>query len=350
MSAFDVADFITRVNDAVNESLQRHRVFWEAQSGYTSTIFDEISILALGGGKKLRPQFCAWGWIAAGGEKSSITPVHLGAAVELLHAMALFHDDVIDDASLRRGNQTTHRRFADIHQSSHLLGESRRFGEGVAILIGDITAVMADEFVSDVSPSTRHIWNRLRLEMNIGQFLDTVGSAYKERSTQFAETVFRNKTAKYTIEGPLHLGAYAADVERAEVLEPMLSQYGLPLGDAFQLRDDILGAFGDETEVGKSVGGDFLEGKPTLLLARAYEKASMAQRVVLDRVGQTDLSEKDIAAIVQIIEETKTRDEVETLIQSLAASAIEALQKSQLPEDAYNALVELAHLVTNRSL
>lgn len=350
MSEFDVVHFISRVHDEVNGSIQRHREFWKAQSEYTSTIFDEISVLALGGGKKLRPQFCAWGWIAAGGERNSITPIHLGAAVELLHAMALFHDDVIDDASIRRGNQTTHQRLSHLHQSSKLIGESRRFGEGVAILIGDVTAVIADEFVSDLSGQARHIWNRLRLEMNVGQFLDTVGSAYKERSTHFAETVFRNKTAKYTIERPLHLGAYAADVARAQVLEPMLSQYGLPLGDAFQLRDDILGAFGDETTVGKSVGGDFLEGKPTLLLARAYEKASSTQRVVLDRVGRTDLSEKDIAEIVQIIEETKTRDDVESLIQTLATTAIRSLQKSQLPNDAYNALVELAHTVTNRNL
>jgi geranylgeranyl diphosphate synthase type I len=130
----------------------------------------------------------------------------------------------------------------------------------------------------------------------------------------------------------------------------MLSSYGLPLGDAFQLRDDMLGAFGEEQTVGKPVGGDFKEGKPTPMLARAYEKASPAQRRVLDTVGSMDLSNDDIAAIQQILEETGTRQEMEDIIQSLASTAVDALVKDQLAGNSYDALVALADAVTQRSV
>lgn len=341
---------ITRVDNVLAQSTEKHRQYWESQSKYATSIFDEIQLLVLGGGKRLRPQFCYWGFVAAGGDESSDTPILLGAAIELVHAMALFHDDVIDDAATRRGKTTTHRRFAETHHQQGLLGESRRFGEGAAILIGDVTSVIADELVNDVAPETRHIWNDLRLEMNIGQFLDTVGSAHRERSREFAETVCRNKSAKYTIERPLHLGAYAASVSRGQQLQSMLSAYGLPLGEAFQLRDDMLGAFGDEDTVGKPVGGDFKEGKPTPMLARAYEKANETQRKILDRVGYEDITREEIYAIQHVVEETGTRQEMENVISSLTHEALAALQPGQLSGDSYRALVALAEAVSQRSV
>ena len=350
MSETQVSKYLTRVESVLAEAIHRRRDVWVSQSAYTSAIFDEIELLVLGGGKRIRPQFCYWGWVSAGGKETSDVPVRLGAAVELLHAMALFHDDVIDDSATRRGHTTAHRRHSHTHASLQLLGEARRFGEGVAILIGDITSVIADELVSDVDVETRVIWNELRFEMNIGQFLDTVGAAFRERSASFAETVCRNKTAKYTIERPLHLGAFAANNSRARELQTMLSGYGLPLGDAFQIRDDLLDAFGDENLTGKPVGGDFREGKPTLMLAYAYEKANDAQKAILDRVGHPDLTAIDIAAIVTVLEETGTRNEMEKIIGLLSDSAVSALQKEELDGDAYSALVDLAKTVTQRDV
>lgn len=345
-----VEQIISRVDEVLAQSIEKHRRHWASQSAHTNSIFDEIQFLVLGGGKRLRPQFCYWGFIAAGGDQSSDAPITLGAAIELVHAMALFHDDVIDDAATRRGKLTTHRRFTETHHQQSLLGEPRRFGEGVAILIGDVTSVIADELVSDVAPETRHIWNDLRLEMNIGQFLDTVGSAYRERSREFAETVCRNKSAKYTIERPLHLGAYAASVTRGQQLQPMLTAYGLPLGEAFQMRDDMLGAFGDESTVGKPVGGDFREGKPTPMLARAYEKANEAQRKILDRVGHGDITNAEISAIQEVVEETGIRQEMENVISSLTRDAVSALRQEQLSGDSYRALVNLADAASQRSV
>lgn len=346
----EISELIRQVDAILATSIGVHRRRWVTQSEYIATVFDEIDTLVLGGGKRIRPQFCYWGWVGAGGDPASEIPIRLGAAIELVHAMALFHDDVIDDAATRRGTPTVHRRQSEIHEQQKLLGESRRFGEGIAILIGDVTSVIADELLGDVDADTRQIWNDLRLEMNIGQFLDTVGSAYRDRTVGFAETVCRNKSAKYTVERPLHLGSIAADASRGRDLQPMLSSYGLPLGDAFQLRDDMLGAFGDESTVGKPVGGDFKEGKPTPMLARTYERSSSAQRQVLDRVGNTDLSEDDIAAIQDIIEETGTRQEMENIILSLAKIAVDSLVKDQLASHSYDALVALADAVTQRSV
>lgn len=343
-----MTDVVARVDAVLADVIASHRSRWSGLSPHISTIFDELQLLVLGGGKRLRPQFCHLGWRAAGGNPDSDIPIRVGAAVELLHVMALLHDDVIDDASTRRGHATTHRRQSEIHHNNGLLGESRRFGEGVAVLIGDITYVLSDVLVEDLSQQARAVWNDLRLEMNIGQYLDTVGSAYRERSTAFADLVCRFKSAKYTIERPLHVGALAAVASRGLALQPMLSAYGLPLGDAFQIRDDVLGVFGDEKTVGKPVGGDFREGKPTPMLAYAYEHADATQRTLLDTVGNKDLSNNDIVALQQVVIDTGARDAMENRISTLVEQAIVALNPAELADDTYTALTAMAHAVTQR--
>lgn len=343
-----MADVIARVDAVLADVISSHRSRWSGLSPHISTIFDELELLVLGGGKRLRPQFCHLGWTAAGGNSKSDTPIRIGAAVELLHVMALLHDDVIDDAATRRGHTTTHRRQSDIHRDKKLLGESRRFGEGVAVLIGDITYVLSDALVEDLSQQARAVWNDLRLEMNIGQYLDTVGSAYRERSTAFAELVCRYKSAKYTIERPLHVGALAADASRGAALQPMLSAYGLPLGDAFQIRDDVLGVFGDEKTVGKPVGGDFREGKPTPMLAYAYEHADREQRRLLDMVGNDNLSVADIEHLQQVVIDTGARDAMEHRIHLLVEQAIAALHPIEVDDVTFDALSALALAVTQR--
>ena len=226
---------------------------------------EQIGRLVLGGGKRLRPSFCHWGFVGAGGQAGDQRIIDAGAALELMHAFALFHDDVMDDAGSRRGTPTTHTVFADAHAAAGWAGESRRFGEGVAILVGDLAFVMADQLLIDAPRDAWVIWNELRTELNIGQLLDIVGSVQGDRRLDKAERICRYKSGKYTVERPLHLGAVLAAPDRAAELLPALSAYGLPLGDAFQMRDDVMGAFGDEAVTGKPVGGDLREGKPTPL-------------------------------------------------------------------------------------
>lgn len=341
-------ELIVRVDALLARTLEENQHRWAPLQKDLETIFEEIRALVLGGGKRLRPQFSHWGWVAAGGDPVSAESPRIGAAIELLHAAALFHDDVIDDADTRRSRQSTHKSFSESHSANGWVGEARRFGEGSAILIGDITYVLSDSLTNSLSAQARLIWHDLRLEMNIGQYLDVLGSARQTREIAEADLICRMKSAKYTIERPLHLGAVAADPIRGVALMPMLSAYGLPLGDAFQMRDDILGAFGDTAITGKPVGGDFREGKPTPLLARACAVATAQQLEILNMVGTPKLTDEDIAKIQQVVTETGALRAMEDVISTNHAQAVQALKKSEMQGESFDALVHLADVVTQR--
>lgn len=309
---------------------------------------EEIGRLVLAGGKRLRPAFTHWGYVGAGGDPEHPLVIDAGAAFELMHAFALFHDDVMDDAASRRGSPTTHVRFADHHREGSWAGEARRFGEGVAILVGDLAFVYADQLLSDAPREAWAIWNELRIELNVGQILDILGGVRNDRRLDKAQRICRYKSGKYTIERPLHLGAVLAAPDRAGELLPALSAYGLPLGDAFQMRDDVMGAFGDPAVTGKPVGGDLREGKPTPLLARAVTAASPAQRTVLDRVGRPDLTDAEVADIQQVIIETGALADLEATITALTDEALSAVAAAAITPEARDELVQLAHFVSWR--
>jgi geranylgeranyl diphosphate synthase, type I len=309
---------------------------------------DALAALVSAGGKRLRPAFCHWGFVGAGGDPCDPRPRDAGAAFELLHAFALFHDDVMDGSATRRGERTTHLVFADAHESAAWIGEGRRFGEGVAILVGDLAFVYADVLMGVLTPPAWQIWNELRVELNVGQYLDLAGTARRERRRPSTERIARYKSGRYTVERPLHLGALLAAPDRGgDLLEP-LSEYGLPLGDAFQLRDDVLGAFGDATVTGKPVGDDLREGKPTTLLAIATARADSVAARLLERVGAPDLSEAEVAEIQDVLRATGAVDELEAVIAALAAEAIAAARRLPVVPEARDALVELAQYVAWR--
>ena len=310
----------------------------------------EIQRLVLGGGKRLRPAFCHWGYVAAGGDPADEIVADAGAAFELMHAFALFHDDVMDDAATRRGQPTTHAVFAEQHATEGWAGESRRFGDGVAILIGDLAFVYSDRLLAHANRTAWSIWNELRIELNVGQVLDILGSVRGVRDVAQAERICRFKSGKYTIERPLHLGAALASPERFEALAGPLSGYGLPLGDAFQMRDDVMGAFGDAAATGKPVGGDLREGKPTPLLARAVAAATPDQRTVLDGVGRPGLTDGEVAAIQQVIVDTGALADLEDTIATRADQAVLAIESADIDPTARDELVELAAFVTDRSV
>jgi geranylgeranyl diphosphate synthase type I len=321
---------------------------WTAVDPDLAAPFAALRTLLVSGGKRLRPAFCHWGFVGAGGEPDDPRSVDAGAAFELLHAFALFHDDVMDGSGIRRGERTTHLAFADRHDDGGWAGEARRFGEGVAILVGDLAFAYADDLLQGAPPLAWKVWNELRLELNIGQYLDILGTARGERDLTTARRIARYKSGKYTVERPLHLGALLAAPERADELLSALSAYGLPLGDAFQLRDDVLGAFGEESITGKPVGDDLREGKPTPLMAMAAARATPAQAEVLARVGRMDLDERDVSAIQEVLADTGALAELETVIDELAQQALEALDDMPITDDARKALGELAQFVAWR--
>lgn len=322
---------------------------WTALDEVLADPFIALRNLVLVGGKRLRPAFCHWGFVGAGGDPADTLVIDAGAALELLHAFALFHDDVMDGSATRRGQPTVHT----VHEQRHAgqwAGEARRYGEGVAILVGDLTFVYADQLMRNAPLSAWEIWNELRIELNIGQYLDIVGSAHRERRWAKAEKISRYKSGKYTIERPLHLGAMLAAPDRAAELLAPLSAYGLPLGDAFQMRDDVLGVYGDTVVTGKPVADDLREGKPTPLLALACETATAAQRQMLDRVGAADLGDEDVAAIQQIIIDTGALQRLESHITSLTDAALAAIPPMPLTSEAKDELVLLAGYVSWRDV
>jgi len=339
-----------RVEARLAELLTVERERWAAFDPDLAQPVDEIRRLVLSGGKRLRPAFCHWAYVGAGGGVDDQIDIDAGAAFELMHAFALFHDDVMDDAATRRGQPTTHAVAAEEHAAGQWAGESRRFGEGVAILVGDLAFVYADRLMEGASAEAMQIWNELRIELNIGQYLDILGSVQSVRDVTKADRICRYKSGKYTIERPLHLGAVLAAPERADELLPALSAYGLPLGDAFQMRDDVMGAFGDEDITGKPVGGDLREGKPTPLLARAVRAATPGQRLVLDHVGQPGIDDDTIARIQQIIIDTGALDELEGHITDLTTSAIQSIAAAPITEIAQTELTALAEYVSWRTV
>jgi geranylgeranyl diphosphate synthase type I len=301
--------------------------------------------LLLSGGKRLRPAFCHWAYVGAGGADGALI-TDVGAALELLHGFALIHDDVMDGSDRRRGQPTAHTSFDDRHRAEGWRGESRRFGEGVAILVGDLAFVYADMLLAPLSPESRRVWDELRIELNIGQYLDLLGTARGDADVATARRIATYKSGKYTVERPLHLGAAMAG--HLDDLAGPLTAYGLPLGEAFQLRDDLLGAFGDSEAIGKPVGDDLREGKPTPLLAIARERATGAAAGVLQRVGDPTLGAEGVAAVQEVLVATGAVDEVEHRIATLTDEAVAVAKELAVDEEAQVELVDLATYVAWR--
>jgi len=324
----------------------------------------------LDGGKRLRPAFCYWGWRAAGGAGLAGRPdggpiLTAAAALELLHASALVHDDVIDGSETRRGRPALHRSFAALHAAGRWRGSAGSFGAGAAILAGDLLLAWTGELLrASGLPAAalqrgQPVLDAMRTELIAGQYLDLLGQAAGQGSVASALRVVRYKSAAYTVERPLLLGAALAgtpgavadEAERTRTrLAAACTSYGIPLGVAFQLRDDVLGVFGDPAETGKPVGGDLREGKRTVLLAIAMSRASAAQASVLHRLlGDPRLDDSGTADLRAVLTETGAVAECERLIRHNARAALGALAGAPFTGPAKAALAELASAATDRA-
>jgi geranylgeranyl diphosphate synthase type I len=314
----------------------------------------------LRGGKRVRPRFAWWGWRGAGGDPGDPdAPAVLRAisALELVQAGALVHDDLIDDSATRRGNPTVHVRFADRHAAQGRRGRPDRFGAAAAILLGDLALAWADDMLraAELPPAAAaraaEPWAAMRTEVLAGQYLDVLHQATGEDSVAGALRVPRFKTAAYTVERPLHLGAALAGAD--EALVAGYRRYGADIGVAFQLRDDLLGVFGDPSVTGKPAGDDLREGKRTLLLAlgmrSADDRGEQAARAVLDAaVGDPDLTDAGLDRVRALLVDLGAVAAVEQRIAELTGSALRALAAADVAEPAATRLAELAVATTNR--
>ena len=313
----------------------------------------EIAELVGAGGKRLRPAFVQWGHRATGAAPDPAV-VHPAAAVELLHTFALLHDDVMDRSATRRGRPTAHVALADGHRAAARGGDADWFGASAAILAGDLADVWADELLAgtplppDAVARARTVFTALRQEVIAGQHLDLLLAADGEADEAGARRVALLKSARYTVTRPLLLGAALAPVGDGRRVAPALEGYGDAVGLAFQLRDDVLGLFGDPGTTGKSDLDDLHEGKRTLLVLRARRLADEPGRRLLDAaLGDPDLDEVGADRVREVVVSSGALASVEALLSSEHARALEAID--ELPDAARAALTDLAQLAIRRS-
>ena len=344
---------------AVNEQLRDYLSERRRDAAYIgadyAVLTEAVEEFVLRGGKRLRPAFAYWGWRAVAGSEPGPDVLRLFSALELLHACALVHDDVIDASATRRGLPTVHRIFAERHRGHSWHGSPEQFGLSAAILLGDLALVWADDIITtaDIGTEARsrvqRVWSAIRTEVLGGQYLDIVAEASGAESVQSALTVNIYKTASYTISRPLQLGAAAADCPD---LLAAFHEVGTSLGVAFQLRDDVLGVFGDPAVTGKPSGDDLRSGKRTVLLAEAVELAEqhdpLAAKTLRTSIG-TDLTDAQVKELCQLIESVGALSAVETRIDNLMRRALDILDTATIDAQAKAGLTELARLAANRS-
>ncbi|WP_329408006.1 polyprenyl synthetase family protein [Nocardia vinacea] len=314
---------------------------------------EQLRSLLAAGGKRFRPLMCVTGWSAVDGGVPSDIVYRVAASLELFHCFALIHDDVMDHSETRRGRPTAHHALAARHRDHPNPAE---LGVNAAILLGDLALGWSyDLLVGPPSPTVAQLarmqptLDALRTETLIGQYLDLSAAGRHTADLDTAWRIIRYKTAKYTIERPLHLGANLAGGTAQQLRA--LSDYAVPLGEAFQLRDDLLGVFGNPNETGKSVEDDLRSAKHTVLIATALQRATPSQRRVLGQLlGKPDLTEDQCDQIRAVLTATGAVATVEQLIATRCESAAQALHTAHLHPTAVAVLQQFAAAATTRAV
>jgi geranylgeranyl diphosphate synthase type I len=353
-AALETSEFLSTVDRQLAAVLEELAAAWAAEDAQKVDVLADrdlpqlLSSLA-STGKRIRPTMGYWGWLAAGGRDHNGSFAHVvlaGTALELLHVFALVHDDVMDESASRRGQPSIHTLAAQLHLLSRARGSAQRFGESIAVLVGDLAHAEADHLVAGLPASMRAIWRQLVIELVQGQSRDITGSAAGRRDLSHARRVARMKSGAYTIERPLQLGAAAA--EASEAVVTALSEYGRELGEAFALRDDLLGVWGNPKVTGKPAGDDLISGKPTVILALSRGRLVGAARKARERVGTPEFSSADVELLQEELRACGVVDEVESLISSHVHAAVDALDQQGLDARGITGLTQLAHRIAWR--
>ena len=345
------------VQSELNSYLTLQREYLSAIGSELIPVCDALESFLLEGGKRLRPLF-AYAGFAATGRVATPADIRAFTSLELLQACALIHDDLMDRSDTRRGKPAIHRHFENMHQQEAMNGLADQFGEAAAVLLGDLALVWSDHLLhtsgvtNDALLSALSVHDEMRIELMAGQYLDVREAGEKSPSVDRSLRIARYKSGKYTIERPLHLGASLAitDAAQRKSLIGILSAYGLPLGEAFQLRDDMLGIFGDPSITGKPAGDDLREGKRTVLMAMTLERADQATAAkITAALGREDLTADDIEEIRALITDTGAVKDVEDLIEGLLSNALTSANSAEIDPSARDLFVELASSAIRRS-
>ena len=350
------------LNMVIVEEMAARRTEVLAVDPRLAGLLDRLVEFVLDGGKRLRPEFLLCGWRAAGGGDVPAPVLRVGAALELLQACALLHDDIMDRSDIRRGRPTIQRAVAKEHADTGLAGESEHFGLSAALLLGDMALAWSDDLYLEgaadldrVRP-TAPVWRAMRTEVLAGQMLDLRVTADPTvdpvAQADDAMAVNRWKTAAYTVERPLYLGAALAGGSPACIRA--LRAYGADIGVAFQLRDDLLGVFGDPAVTGKPAGDDLTEGKRTLLVAAARAALSPTPDLLAELDAGLGTAGADVSRLATIIADTGAPAHLEEQITALAISGVAALEATEpgggpaVSAAARERLTELAAAATAR--
>lgn len=345
-------DGVSGVETALVEHVERRgRALVEVDASLHEVVTRVRGLLR--GGKRLRASFCLWGARAAAGSHDEVPGApQAAAALEMFHLAALVHDDVMDRSEQRRGLPTVHHAFAERHRDEAHDGDARTFGDGVAVLAGDLCLTWSDDLMHaallatgphhpDRARDARRVWEEMRDQVLAGQYLDLLAQARPGTGSAAASLVLTYKSAKYTVEHPLLLGATLGGADPA--LLHQLSLFGLAVGEAFQLRDDVLGVFGDPARTGKPVSDDVREGKRTLLVTHAEEAGTAPQRRVLgEHLGDPHGGPAGLHAVREVIVATGSLAAVEERITRRMAEARDVLADMSVDERTRHTLSALS--------
>lgn len=349
----EVSTTLGQVDALLLRTLDELASDWRTIAGDASDVLDADDLPTLiaeaaAGGKRLRPAMVHWGWVAAGAPAGAHDEVvRLGAALELLHVFALVHDDVMDRSELRRGNPSVHARARDAHRLRGRFGTARDFGDHIAILAGDLVHSEADALVAGLPGVVRQVWRTMMLELVLGQRLDLTGAATGRRDLAQARRVAQLKSGSYTVERPLQMGALLGNAD--EALVDCLVRYGQHAGEAFGLRDDVLGTWGDPHTTGKSSSDDLASGKPTVLLALAADRLDSGDVGLLHAAGVRPLEDAEMARLRRSMDACGIRAQVETWIGEQVDLAVAALDPDHVTPGAVRGLTAAAHRIAWRN-
>ena len=318
-----------------------------------------IRDLVLAGGKRVRAGFMYWGYRAARvetGERDWRDKIiEASMSIELTHIFLLIHDDIIDRDDFRHGVQTIHKKYERLAKRFYKKVDPKHFGDSMAIVVGDMAAAFGNDIIfnSRFAPEKKQkALSKLQeivLNTVSGEILDVMLEAKGKATEKEILEVHRNKTAKYTVEGPLHLGALLAGADEKKLR--VLSEYAIPVGIAFQIQDDILGAFGNEKKLGKPVCSDLREGKQTLLVVKALKFGNSSEKKIINSLlGKNDISEQEIGLFRNIVRKTGSLQYSQDLAKKYVGKGKAVIEKSGFEKDVKEFLIGIADYIVNREV
>ena len=353
----DISQFRQRIEAVLDRYVTDRIADTDVFGAHLIPPMNSLQAFTMAKAKRVRPTFAWLGWRGYGGDPTHSAALQAFAALELIQACALIHDDIIDSSDTRRGCATVHRQFQELHQQQQWAGHSANYGEAIAILLGDIALAWADDMFATAGLSPRQfqagwqVWQSMRTEVISGQILDISVEVEQSADLEAAMKVNTFKTAAYTVERPLHLGAVLATADGTSINDEQLHylrSFGRKVGIAFQLRDDDLGVFGDPAVTGKPSGDDLQEGKRTALIAHTLNHATVDQQELVNELLGQDLSEQQVDQLRSIIISTGARTKIENMITTLMSEAEVDLAQTGMNPSTQQSLYVMAQRATQR--